>query len=699
MLDDIHVKTYKCLDIRIKNDAGDELICDCQLCGAKDKLYIEKTEGFFNCKVCGAEGNKYTYMNKWYEMHLGNTGRDEYNLLSRNRDKLPYEAFEDVKLAYNKKNKEWIIPVYGVKGNLVNLRIWNKDNGIMKHLGGCSASIFGREQQSKSVILMCEGEWDAIALRWLAKQNNVEDVSIWAAPGATTFKDEWCNDFTDKEVVFLYDNDIPGKDGQKRAIKLLVNSKKFGNIQKITWDEGLPDKYDIRDFVTKYIRDPQKGWIILQNLIKDISDDDKPTVKEFTRKTFEEVYRDYSKAIYMTDEIRNGLILLFSVIFSNKLKDSPLWLFIVGPPSSGKTLILNSVWEEGNTHYESCLGPKTLISGFKGDVDPSLLPRLIGKTLIIKEYTEIMSLSSSEQEQIFSTLRGVYDGRVDKSYGNNIVRIYPEPGSGHDTCHFSILAGVTNVIHGASKAALGERFLKYQMFAENMDTTPIVQRAIDCSLNQYVPELELRKTACAFIRHKLSRPIIIPTVPIYIQQKILGLSQIVSRIRAQVDRRNGGDLIYRPVPEVGARLAKQLIKLLQMIAFTLDKKEVDDECYTLARRVALDTCTGWQRDAILVIAKHEKGVFKKQIMDEAKLRASTCDLALEDLMELKAVKYTVEMNGNAGAPARRWMLTDKIKEEIHLAKLLDTKLIDIPREDLKGRRDRSRVVFKRPVMR
>ena len=56
-------------------------------------------------------------------------------------------------------------------------------------------------------------------------------------------------------------------------------------------------------------------------------------------------------------------------------------------------MLLQALAESENTVYQSSLGAKTLISGWKtpDDSDPSLLPRLIGKTLVLKDYTELMS--------------------------------------------------------------------------------------------------------------------------------------------------------------------------------------------------------------------------------------------------------------------------------------------------------------------
>lgn len=697
-----HIKTYKCLDVKIKNDVDGELICLCPFCedSKEAKLYINKEQGLFSCKVCGLEGNKYTFIKLWYKKHLLETTREHYNALSKVRGKIPYEAFEAAGLAYNKGNKEWIIPVF--KDNtddpsILNLRIWNKDTNILKHLGGCSAHMYGNVDGN--TVYICEGEWDAIALQWLVSANGETGVSVIAMPGASTFKEEWAERFNDKNVIFLYDNDKPGQEGCARAIRVLTKYGKPKSIKKLYWPEHLPDKYDIRDYVCENLKTISEGWVALNNLCGELKEDEKPTYIEMKRETFNQVLNDYERSICLTEDIRKGLILLFSVIFSNRLKDSPLWLFIIGPASSGKSMILQSVAAKDHTKFASNFNAKTLVSGFMlpGGHDPSLLPQVIGKSLIIKEYTEVMGLPLSEQEQIFSTLRGAYDGRVDRTYANGVVRIYPEPGSGHDTCHFSILAGVTNAIHASNRASLGERFLKYQMFEDNQDTTGIIEAAVASSIGQSIPETELHKSAEAFIKYKFDH-FFIPDVPKYIQSKIIGLAQIVSIARAQVERKNG-ELLYRPSPEVGARLAKQMIKFVQMIAFTLGKNAADDECYDLVKRLGLDTSHGWSRDVLLAIAK-EDGITKAQIMMDADIKAAaTCDTALQDLLELKAIIYEKIETGAPGQPPRAWKLSPRMKKLFELADINPkadlASLPNVPKEYRAKKNDGKRRTFRR----
>ena len=140
------------------------------------------------------------------------------------------------------------------------------------------------------------------------------------------------------------------------------------------------------------------------------------------------------------------------------------------------------------------------------------------------------------------------------------------------------------------------------MVGEDYSAVDQVKQAINNSIKQQIPEEELQEVATAFIEHLFDTcdPDKLPPVPQWYINRIVGLSQLVATVRATVSRK-AGELVYRPTPEVGTRLSKQLIKMSQCMAMIQGKKTVDRSCYSLICRVAMDTCYGWHRDVILAI--------------------------------------------------------------------------------------------------
>jgi hypothetical protein len=705
-----HIKTYKSLGVELLSSDGREYVARCPFldCG-HDKLYINIEEGFFDCKVCGRSGNKYTFMSYLYDEFFGETKEEHYQSLASNRGLEP-DAFIAAELAYDQRFREWWIPIRNDKGSLTNLRIFNPESGILRNCGGCTVALYGLERLRKNCkkVAICEGEWDAIALEHLLLQENTTDIDILAVPGASVFKEAWTKYFTDKEVLLLYDNDKAGREGSARTLKILnstgTNTTRPKTIKSLQWSTSYPDKFDVRDYVTNTVGESDR-WLGLLSLLHSETSHSNADTPKVVRRSFLEVVRDFRTHIqHIPEDCIKGLLLELAVVFSNKIPGEPIWLFIVGPPGSGKTMMLQSVSDVPITHYESNLNPKTLVSGFKmtDGTDPSLLPKIIGKTLILKEYTEIMSLSGADQEFLFGVLRGAYDGRVERTYAHGVTRVYPDPTSEHKTCHFSLLAGVTNAIHGDNRAALGERFLKYQMFPDDHDPILQIQSAINSTIERKLPEFELRESASSFIEYKLAQldnGVAIPTVPKWIQERVVGLAQVVSMIRAMVARKQG-ELLYRPSPEIGTRLSKQLIKLSQCIAFVLDKQAVDEECYSLLQRVGMDSCYGWHRDVTMMVAEHHpKGILKADIEKHARMGGSTTTRCLEDLYELGAIEYEEMETGIKGNPPKIWKLSPLMERLFQMSKILDipVELPDIPDETRKRVLRRGKQTFKKFV--
>lgn len=673
------IKTYESHGVIFHSSEGGEHKGECPFCNGK-AFFVNDKEGVFHCKTCPVQGNKYVFLQLYYDHCYEKTTAKQRETLAKDRS-LPVEAVEMAEYAYDSTNRRWLIPVRDDKGAMLNLGRWSMVNLIdgkrpVLMTASCKTHLGNRERigDSKKVYI-CEGPWDCIALEWLLLQSKIKDAVVWV-PGSNNFNQDWAKYFEGKEVVLLYDNDDPGSLGMERAIEIIRNEGKPKSITSIQWPNSYPEKFDIRDFVGKKVKTPKKALTELLAMLEEVKFK-APKKHSIERTSFSQLVDDFGKEIHVTPELMNGLLLVLSVIFSNKIfadPYNPLWLFLVGPPGSGKTLVLQTSSDSELSHFEGSMTSKTLVSGFKtpDGSDASLLPNIIGKTLMIEDFTGILSLPSGEQEEIYGVLRSVFNGRYEKHYGHIGSRVYPEPGSEHDTCHFTIVAGCTGVIHADARANKGERFIKYHITSTSQLAQ--VQSAIKNTINQTTPETILREPVSAFIDYKLSNiPETVPSVPEWVEHRVSGLGQIVACIRAVVVRKHG-ELVLRPEMEVATRISKQLIKLGQAIAFTLDKTEIDEEVYMLMQRVGLDTCYGWHRDAIVAVANADKPVRTEEISKAAVMARSTAFRCMEDLLELGVVTFDLAETGMKGKPAHLWKLTPFTKELWNLAKI-DTRII------------------------
>ena len=88
--------------------------------------------------------------------------------------------------------------------------------------------------------------------------------------------------------------------------------------------------------------------------------------------------------------------------------------------------------------------------------ETSLLPKLNGKILVVKDLTPLISGNRDTRGQVLGQLRDAYDGSSAMAFGTGETKRF--------VSHFGMLFGVTPVIESCWPVnnALGERFLYYR---------------------------------------------------------------------------------------------------------------------------------------------------------------------------------------------------------------------------------------------
>lgn len=120
-------------------------------------------------------------------------------------------------------------------------KIMEKGENWRTHPRGSKATFFGNTTAQK--VVLCAGEWDCMMLA----QNGFDAVTGTA--GENTFKTVWIENFKDKSVTIIYDNDDAGREGALgTAKKISIVAKE---IRIVTLPEELGDAGDITDFFKK----------------------------------------------------------------------------------------------------------------------------------------------------------------------------------------------------------------------------------------------------------------------------------------------------------------------------------------------------------------------------------------------------------------------------------------------------------------
>lgn len=135
------------------------------------------------------------------------------------------------------------IPVLDEDGLLVNIRKYKPHAAEVKVIsykeGYGEGRVFPRENLKYNEILLVEGEMDCL----LANELGYNAVTI--TTGAGGFKKDFAELFEDKVVHICYDIDKPGKDGAKKAAKIL---SKYSRVKIIDLPITTPEHGDLTDY-------------------------------------------------------------------------------------------------------------------------------------------------------------------------------------------------------------------------------------------------------------------------------------------------------------------------------------------------------------------------------------------------------------------------------------------------------------------
>jgi len=476
--------------------------------------------------------------------------------------------------------------------------------------------------------------------------------------------------------VAVYDADAAGAAGAQRCLQLLGGVAR--SIKFVVWPEGADHGYDLRAFYQDHARDPKGTY---RDVLKLVAAEPPPQVlpaqeiaraeeaggvaiKRFTGKGMlpEEVEQRYRKWLEM--ETYEPLDVMFGTIFANRIPGDPVWTFIVAPPGGMKSELLMSLYKGLNIVSTTSLTSKTLISGAvaMGGGDPSLLPKLDGKMLVVKDFTAILDLSDDAKNEIFGTLRDAYDGLARKDFGNGLVREYHS--------RFGIMAGATSIIEtlASSNAQLGERFIKYRIRQRgNIDVgRKAIWKALGNIKQNEAMRAELNEAGCQCL--DFSTPLeTFPETPQNILERLVSLAQWVAVLRGVVNRnRYTGMVNFKPMHEIGTRLAKQLCKLGLGIAVYRRKPMVDESIYKTIVSVAQDTAPDRVEELVKQLFIHDEGDFAstKDIAQWTRFPEDTIRFLLQDLALLKVVVRGKEKSS-------MWRLAPKMLEMMRQLELYE----------------------------
>ena len=343
--------------------------------------------------------------------------------------------------------------------------------------------------------------------------------------------------------------------------------------------------------------------------------------------------------------------IIFGVIMANRFNSKPVWLYLVGAPSSGKTEILQALSSSDEIYQLSKITPHTLISGKilgHKEKDPSLILKWDGKVVIIKDFTAMLSMRHDAFMEIIGILRDAYDGHCRCCFG-----------TGKDTEYkskFGLIAAVTNAIdrHRGILAELGERCLTYR--TPDITRKEATHRCEKASRNLCVSEAEedLCRAALKVFSLERVKP---PTLSDHYRRSLIKIASFVAVARCHVQRDPNTKEQEIGMPEVPTRLSKQLCDLAVGLAQARERRIVTKEEIKLIYKVAIDSLSLKRIHVIKIMLKyHPKYTSTKVIATKMCFCSTVVRRWLEDLWLLELVER--EVTDSAGNGTYSWKLKD-----------------------------------------
>lgn len=312
------------------------------------------------------------------------------------------------------------------------------------------------------------------------------------------------------------------------------------------------------------------------------------------------------QSIEVENVVKNWLLLedkgvvrlILASMLANFLPTPPCWMFLVGESSGGKSTLLNALKGVEGIFPLDDMTTATFASGMKGQSSNSLLYQLPDNgTVLIKDYTTMLTKDKESRGQILGQMRKIFDGDYRKKFGNGEEVIWQGK--------MGMIAGVTPAIYDpesmAINASLGERYLYYHMtMPDRFDVGMIASEeteyaAADIAMTQAFSDY-LNPHIARCKEEQRSGEFAKPTLNAELRMEIVQLAELATRARSSIKRNmysRDKDQEMPPSLEMTPRFTKSLICLalamLIMHRYDNEPEELTEQDKSILFKVALDS--------------------------------------------------------------------------------------------------------------
>ena len=707
---------------------------ECPFCG-KPKLYVNVESGQGHCKSCqtGSKNgglNHTLFIQEMWSLARRSTREQDLAAFAQDRG-LESDTLDDWGVCRNPVTGEWLIPGYDAEGKLRNLyryaKVPGQDRMALLGTPGMSHQLFMPsdlaargvvvlEERGCHTVYVAEGPWDGMAL-WEVMGSTkdtgydsyevtgnrgaslLSKCAVVATPSANTFQEWWHHLFAGRSCVLMYDNDWPvekdgksvdgaGYTGARTAAHRLVNSEGIpSGIFRLGWagaashTTDLPDGFDVRDWLHRAPPGAERSRALHQ-LLKKVVQVPKEWVQETELlrctdwKTLTAAARKALRWPEPGEGLDKGLSVMLAAITSVPSAGDQLWVKIVSPASSGKSVLCEAV-STNREHVKAVSSLRGFHSGYKTDKegtdDHSLIAELRsmsggrGCALVTKDGDTL--LQSPNLPQILSEARDIYDRVSRAHYRHGVNREYRGLNMSWILCGTASLRQLDH-------SELGERFLDCVMINEidvDDELETALRRVYTANREMSIEangkpesldnaELVRFKRLCGgYVSHLWNNgrnELELIELDDDRARRCVEYGLFVAHMRARPSDRQK----EKAEREMCYRLSAQFLRLAKCLAVVLNRKTLDRHVMSVVKSVCMDTARGRTMEVARSLYRSgedggEEAALAYIINDtDAEVRK-----LLKFMKDVKVVENFKRPTAYGGFTKPRWRLTESFK--------------------------------------
>lgn len=349
-------------------------------------------------------------------------------------------------------------------------------------------------------------------------------------------------------------------------------------------------------------------------------------------KTLADITKLYKETFYTTDD--ESIAIVAAVVISSKLSTPPIWLYLIGPSSGGKSALIDAFGLVPFVTQVSDLTPNTFLSGMpiRNGKETSLLRRL-GPNFVItmKDFTTILSKADQDQQAIIAQMREIYDGYITKETGTGQTLSWGGKGGKDDPKGKAtfIMASTEAVFKVQEKFSdMGTRAINYILKPINRVEATRAAIRNNNTLEERVTHIqeEFREYVMGMLENI---PQELPAVDQQMEDDIIRIADLASVARSAVHRDYKGAKFLVPSAEMPMRMSKQLLSMAQVLTF-MSGGTLPENLRRAVYKIGFDSIPKQRRQTLEALARYNR-VSKAGVADYLNFPPERAQEWIEDL--------------------------------------------------------------------